>query len=358
MTPLNIAVMGAGLIGKRHAEHVLAHADTTLSAIIDPSESAQTFAENLGTRWYKSFADIEASNRPQGVIIATPNQLHVENALEVIAQGIPALVEKPIADNAAAACDMVNAAIRADVPILVGHHRRHNPMIRKAKELLDSGTLGQVLAVHGVFWVMKPDDYFDVTWRRQEGAGPVLVNLIHDIDLFRYLFGEIATVHALTSNAVRHNAVEETCVVTVRFASGVLGTLNVSDSIVSPWSWEMTTGENPSFPQQDAFCYQIGGTHGSLSIPQLELWKNPGKRDWLEPQERSRIPFEPADPLDNQLQHFCDVIQGVVEPLVSGREGLATLTVIEAIKTSASSGQILHLDAPDKVAPTSESLIA
>lgn len=358
MTPLNIAVMGAGLIGKRHADHVLAYAGTILSAVIDPSASARTFAENLGTRWYRSFADIEVADRPQGVIIATPNQLHVENALEVVAQGIPVLVEKPIADNADAAAEMVNAAANANVPILVGHHRRHNPMIRRAKDVLNDGTLGQVLTVHGTFWVMKPDDYYDVAWRRQQGAGPILVNLIHDVDLFRYLFGEIVTVHAMTSNAVRRHAVEETCVVTLRFSSGVLGTLNASDSVVSPWSWEMTTGENPSFPQQDAFCYQIGGTHGSLSIPQLELWKNPGKRDWIEPQKRSRIAFDPADPLDNQLAHFCDVIRGVAEPLVSGREGLATLAVIEAIKNSASSGRIIHLDEAYKSVPASEGLIA
>lgn len=351
MTRLNIAVMGAGLIGKRHADYVIAHADTTLSAIVDPSEAGRLYAEKLGVRWYRSFADIDADNRPDGVIIATPNQLHVENALDVIAQSIPALVEKPIADCAARAAEMVRAADSADVPILIGHHRRYNPLIRKAKTILDRGELGQVLTVHGTFWVMKPDDYYDIAWRRQEGAGPVLVNLIHDVDLFRYLFGEVVTVHAMTSNAVRHHAVEETCVVVMRFAGGIIATLNASDSVVSPWSWEMTTGENPSFPRQDAFCYQIGGTRGSLSIPQLDLWKNPGKPDWLEPQERSRIAFEPADPLEIQLAHFCDVIRGRDEPLVSGREGLATLAVIEAIKNSASSGQVVHLDDAHEAIP-------
>lgn len=351
MTPLNIAVMGAGLIGKRHAEHVIAHADTTLSAIIDPSEAGRLFAETLGVRWYRSFADIDADNRPDGVIIATPNQLHVDNALEVIAQGIPALVEKPIADNAARAAETVRAAASGDVPILIGHHRRYNPLIREAKAILDRGELGQVLTVHGTFWVMKPDDYFDIAWRRQAGAGPVLVNLIHDVDLFRHLFGEIVTVHAMTSNAVRHHAVEETCVIVMRFGSGILATLTVSDSVVSPWSWEMTTGENPSFPRQDAFCYQIGGARGSLSIPQLDLLKNPGKPDWLQPQEHSRIAFEPADPLEIQLAHFCDVIRACAEPLVSGREGLATLEVIEAIKNSAFSGQVVYLDDAYKAIP-------
>ena len=125
---------------------------------------------------------------------------------------------------------------------------------------------------------MKPDDYFDIAWRRQEGAGPVLLNLIHDVDLFGYLCGDVVSVQAQSSNVVRGHAVEETAVILLQFASGALGTINVSDSVVAPWSWELTTGENPVYPQQDQFCYHIGGTDGALTVPQLEVWSNPEKR--------------------------------------------------------------------------------
>ncbi|NLS03970.1 Gfo/Idh/MocA family oxidoreductase [Rhizobium sp. P32RR-XVIII] len=347
MAPLKIAVMGAGLIGKSHVERILAERRTVLCAVIDPSDIGRDFAASKGATWHTTFAEAAANERPDGVIIATPNQLHVANAMEVIKAGIPVLVEKPIADDAGAAAMLVDAGERAGVPILVGHHRRHNPMIQAAKRVLEGGRLGKVLTAHGSFWVAKPDDYFDVAWRRRAGAGPTFINLIHDVDLFRYFFGEVESVHAMESNSARDHAVEDTAVVLLRFSSGVLGTLNASDAVASPWSWEMTAGENPAFPRQDQTCYQIGGTGGSLAIPQLALWTNASKPDWLERLVEEHVPFTPADPLAAQLKHFCDVIRGSAEPLVSGREGLATLRVIEAIKSSARSGQTIRLTDAD-----------
>ncbi|MDR6668867.1 Gfo/Idh/MocA family oxidoreductase [Rhizobium sp. 1399] len=341
--PLDIAVMGAGLIGKRHIEGVLAEPRTRLAAIIDPSPAARDEAGANGLPWFASLAEALANTRPDGVIVATPNQLHVANALDVVAAGIPVLIEKPVADDAEAAAGLVRRAEASGVPILVGHHRRHNPIIRQAKRLIESGRLGRIRSVHGSFWVAKPDDYFEVTWRREPGAGPIFINLIHDVDLFRHLLGEVESVHAMESNAARGHAVEDTAVVLLRFVSGALATLSASDAVPSPWSWERTSGENPGFPQEDQFCYQIGGTKGALTIPDLTLWTNTGRPDWREKLTEERLPVTPADPLTLQLQHFCDVIEGTATPLVSGREGLATLEVIEAIKASASTGRTIFL---------------
>ncbi|MBB2750387.1 UNVERIFIED_ORG: putative dehydrogenase [Rhizobium aethiopicum] len=343
MKPLKIAVMGAGLIGRRHAERVMSEPGTILSAVIDPSAAGRDFARNAGIPSYASFQDIPGEDRPDGVIVATPNQLHVENAMELIAAGIPVLIEKPIADDVDAAAALVAAGERAGIPLLVGHHRRHNPMIQAAKQIVDGGRLGRIVTVHGTFWVAKPDNYFDIPWRREAGAGPIFVNLIHDVDLFRFLFGEVEAVHAMESHTVRHHAVEDTAVVSLRFANGVLATLTGSDAVAAPWSWEATTGENPAFPRYPKHCYQIGGTKGSLGIPDLTLWTSTAEPDWLAPLAEERVAYEAADPLCRQLSHFCDVIRGEATPLVSGREGLATLGVVEAIKRSARSGQMIHL---------------
>lgn len=352
MPPLKIAVMGAGLIGKRHAAHVTAEPDATLSAIIDPAPAGRDFAAEMGVPWYAAFDAVPVAERPDGVIVATPNQLHVANGLELVAAGIPMLVEKPLADSVDSARKLVEAAETASVPLLVGHHRRHNPMIRKAREAIDAGRLGRIVALTGQFWLVKPDPYFDVDWRRQEGAGPILINLIHDIDLFRYLCGEIVGVQAQSSHAVRGNPAEETAVALLRFANGALGTVSASDTVVSPWSWELTTGENPAYPRQDQSCYQIGGTHGSLTIPDLELWSHADQRGWWEPLRRERIPFVPEDPLQAQIRHFCAVIRGAEAPLVSGREGLATLAVIEAVKRAARSGGPVEVEAASTRAST------
>ena len=234
---------------------------------------------------------------------------------------------------------LVQMAEAKGVALLTGHHRRHNPLMQKAKEIIDSGTLGRILIVNAMFWLFKPDEYFDIPWRRARGAGPVFLNLIHDIDNLRFLCGDIDAVQARESNAVRSNAVEETAVILIEFKSGVLGTASVSDSVVAPWSWEMTTGENPAYPRTGETCYLIGGTHGSLAVPSLEIWNNAEKRSWTEAIQRDSAEFQKEDPLVIQIRQFCKVVRGEEVPLVSGRQGLETLKVIEAVKRSAASGE-------------------
>lgn len=341
--PVRLAVMGAGLIGRRHIQHVRAEPDAELVAVVDPTDAGRQVATENGVQWHASFSDVLATERPDGVIVATPNQVHVENGLEAVAAGIPLLVEKPIADDLAEGERLVTAAERAGIPLLVGHHRRHNPIMRAAREIVSSGRLGRIVAVNALFWLYKPDDYFDLSWRREAGAGPVFLNLIHDVDNLRYLIGEVVAVQAVESNAVRGNAVEETSAIILEFASGVLATVSVCDTVVAPWSWEMTTGENPAYPVADEACYLLAGTAGSLSLPKLEVWFNDARPGWWEPLQRSRLGVVARDPLALQIRHFAAVIRGQEAPLVDGREGLRTLEVITAIKQAARTGQRVSL---------------
>ncbi len=341
-TPVKLAVIGAGLIGKRHIDHVLSEDCAELMAIVDPTEMGKALAAAKGTNWYPDFATMIRRERPEGVIISTPNQMHVANGLEVVAAGVPALVEKPLADDVAEAARLVEAAEKAGVKLMTGHHRRHNPLIQAAKKAIDDGRLGQIVSVHGTCWFYKPDDYFDIPWRREKGAGPVFLNLIHDVDLLRYLCGDVVEVHALESNALRGNRVEETAVILLKFASGVLGTVNVSDKIVSPWSWELTSGENPAYTHTQETCYMIGGTLGSLTVPYLDLWHNSTQPSWWEPILRERLPVEPKDPLGLQVRNLCEVVRGTAEPVMSGREGLKTLRIIEAVKQAAATGRAVR----------------
>ena len=343
MSVCKLAVLGAGLIGKRHIEHILAVPDAKLHAIVDPSPAGREFALAQGHAWYPDFASMLAQGKPDGVIVATPNQLHIQHGMEAIAAGLPALIEKPLCDDIIAGEAMVVAAEHAGVPLLTGHHRRHNPMIQRAKGIIDAGKLGQLVTVHGFFWLMKPDEYFDAAWRREPGAGPVLLNLAHDIDLLRYLCGEVEAVQAFQSNSVRNFKVDETTVVVLKFANGMLGTMNVSDTVVAPWSWEQTTGENPVYPHTDQSCYHIAGTHGALSVPRLELWTNAQKRSWWEPFTVERVITTDADPLRLQIEQFCRVIRGEEPPLVSGREGLMTIKVIAAVQRAASTGAMIRI---------------
>ncbi len=339
--------MGAGLIGKRHAMHVAASPDAELACVIDPSAAGQAVAAEYGAPWARSLEDAMAGTmagpRPDGVIVATPNQLHLQNGLDCIAAGFPALIEKPLCDSVADAERLVAAAEAAGVPLLTGHHRRHNPLMQKARDMIRDGSIGTPVVAHAMFWLCKPDDYFDVSWRREKGAGPVLLNLIHDVDNLRFLLGDVSAVTARKSNALRGNAVEETAVILLEFASGVLATASVCDATVAPWSWEMTTGENPAYPQADEHCYLIGGTQGSLALPSLTLRTARGERSWYSPFDVRQATVSDEDPLARQVSQFARVIAGREPPLVPGREGLETLRVIQAVTQSADTGTRIAL---------------
>jgi predicted dehydrogenase len=188
-------------------------------------------------------------------------------------------------------------------------------------------------------WLLrKPGNYFDVAWRREPGGGPVLINLIHDIDDLRFICGEIAEVQALTSNQARGFAVEDTAALLLRFESGALGTVTVSDATPAPWSWELTSGENAAYPKQDQPCYLFAGTKGSLSVPNMELWSYPGDSGWYAPLGRTELAAAVLDPLVEQLRHFLAVIARRETPLISVEDAMGTLAVVEAVKEAARTG--------------------
>lgn len=338
-------MVGAGLIGRRHVE-VIARSDASqVACIVDPQPEAAQWADKQNIVWYPHLSEMFNTQMPDGVIIATPNQMHVENGLECIAAKLPILVEKPIADDVHSAQILVEAARNADIPILVGHHRRHNPIIQAAKAKIDAGAVGNIVAAHGMCWLYKPDEYFNAAWRTQTGAGPILINLIHDIDLFRYLIGEVISVHAIQANHTRGHDIEDTAAIILRFASGAVATLSVSDTIVAPWSWELTAAENTAYPATGQNCYLIGGTKGSLEIPNGKIWSQNDVRSWWQPINQQTYEVVHQDPLDKQIDHFCAVISGKATPFVSGEEGLRSLQVIEAIKQSAATGNTVEIGA-------------
>lgn len=320
-----IAVFGAGLIGRRHVEQAVTHA--TLCAVVDTTDAAQSFARDVGAAFFPDPAKCLSSVEPDGVVIATPNHLHAEHAIMCLAAGVPVLIEKPLADTLENADRIVAAETSTGVPVLVGHHRRHNPIVQRVKAEIDAGCLGDIVAVQGQFWLFKPDDYFDAAWRKGLGAGPVMINFIHDLDLLRHFCGEIVDVQAMRSNIQRGQAVEDTAAIMMRFASGALGTFSLSDTIAAPWSWEMTSGENPVYPHRPGACYSIGGTDAALSIPDLQLWAHNGPRSWWNPIEKRTLHVDRRDAFACQFLHFLDVVKGA-QPLVTAEEGRASLAAV------------------------------
>jgi predicted dehydrogenase len=335
---MRIGVAGVGLIGRRHLELIETSPDCVVAGIADPSREAKAFAERHNISWYPDHHALLEREAPDGMIVASPNALHLAMAVDCLECGTPALVEKPVTDTVASAQVLLRTVKRTGVPVLVGHHRRHNPRIKAVRESIAAGQIGQLTAVVGLWLLKKPDNYFDVAWRREPGGGPILINLVHDIDDLRFICGEIVEVQALTSNGARGFAVEDTAALLLRFESGALGTVTVSDATPAPWSWELTSSENPAYPQQDQPCYLFAGTKGSLSVPTMELWSYPGESGWYAPLRRTEISTATFDPLVEQLRHFLAVIARREAPLISVEDAMGTLAVVEAVREAARTG--------------------
>ena len=258
-------------------------------------------------------------------------------------RGIPTLMEKPIADSVEEARHLCAAAAAAQVPLLVGHQRRHNPIVRKAKQLVEDGVLGRPVSATALSTWLKPDPYFNTTWRREPGGGPILINLIHDIDLMRHLLGDIVGVQAMTSNRVRGFAVEDTAAVLLQFANGALGTISVSDTVVAPWNYDLASGEQAHYPRQDIDSHFLCGTEGSLTLPRLEVWRYHGARGWHDALSVERTPVHTGNPYTLQLRHLRAVAEGEEAPLCSGIDGLKTLEATRAVLTAGATGQLVQL---------------
>ena len=349
MEKVRIAVAGAGLIGLRHVEEIQNSRTARLSAIVDPSPKAAEIARKEGVPLYQSLDELLAKDRPDGVIIATPNQMHVEQGLQCIAAGIAVLVEKPLGHTLAEGKRLVAAAEKVNAKLLVGHHRPHSPILHKAVEVIRSGVLGSIVGIIGSAVFYKPDEYYDGpnAWRKEPGGGPVLINLIHEIGNLRAMVGEIVAVQAFASNTTRKFAVEDTVAINLRFVNGALGTFLLSDTAASPKSWEQTSQENKdyaTYPDEDA--YVVIGTDGSLGVPTMRLKSYPKKEDrsWYKPFREETIPLERADPLALQIEHFAAVIRGEAKPLVSGRDGLQNLRVVNAIVEAAKAGNVVNVE--------------
>lgn len=331
--PLRIGVIGLGRIGRRHAQLIHAHRLTELAGVADPSTEAREYAREAGFDLFETADGLLANARPDGVVVATPNAMHLEHALLCIDAGIPLLLEKPIATIAADGSAIADAGRRTGVPVLVGHHRRHSPILAAARDVIRAGALGEIVAIVGTALFFKPDEYFAAApWRSQPGGGPILINLVHDIDALRWLCGDIVAVQGMASDRVRSFPVEDTAALALRFASGALGTFLLSDAAAAPTSWEGTSGEDPmyaAYPGHDA--YQVAGTRGWLGVPSLRLMSSAGSPSWTRSLATRLVPAERGDPLIRQLEHFCAVTRRQADPLVTAGDAVETLRVTLAV---------------------------
>jgi len=340
-----IALVGAGVIGKRHllASNELGH--ISMVGVADPFPAAQTVADGYKIPLFATAAEMLDAVKPDGVVIATPTEHHLEPTLQSLDAGAHVLVEKPIMANIIE-CDQTIAKARAtNRHVLVGHQRRYYGLVNKARELVQQGEIGQLISVSGQWTVRKPNGYYTPAWRKQWHAGPILTNLIHELDLLRYIAGDITSISAETSNAALNFEKEDCAGMVLRFTNGAIGTFVVSDQSFSPWSWEHALGENAAIPASGQNAIRFMGTEGSLDFPNLTLWKSDNRVcDWGSELVATNFAGDRVDAYVTQLSHFANVILGKELPRISASDAAETLRATLAVHESAKNGIRVNLE--------------
>ena len=343
-----VSVVGVGLGGKIHIPRIIQSNRFILDSLIaPPSGKNKKIADSWSVPLFESIEDCIIKREVDAIIIASPNEYHREHLTSCIRCEIPVLLEKPVSSSLEDARLMMNASANFQNKILIGHHRAHNPINKLTQEIVSSGELGRLVTFMGSAQFFKPDHYFEEgPWRIKPGGGPVLINMIHEVDNLRRVMGEIKNLQAIVSNNIRGYRVEDTAVINFQFTSGALGSFVLSDTVASSASWEQTSLENPGYPgYPNENCYLIGGTKGSLAIPTMQLtsYSNDVLPSWWSKFDKKRRLFNRLDPIAIQLDHFADVIEDKSPPKVTIKDGYKNMLIVNAIKNSASSGSLVGI---------------
>lgn len=171
---VNVAIIGTGHIGPRHANSVVKSSEAELVCFVDPAPQAESVVKPFGRPLFKSIPEMLSKDIiPDVAIICTPNSTHVMVAQELLSAGIHVLVEKPISTTISSGQNLLKVARCTGRKLLVGHHRRFNPYITATKRELLSGKIGRPIAVSGLWLTYKPSTYFDAPaeWRAKAGDG-------------------------------------------------------------------------------------------------------------------------------------------------------------------------------------------
>jgi len=336
MEPVRLGLIGGGLISAKHIEGSKNISNGNLVALCDVNPDRKALAEELNIPFFTDYREMISQAGLEGVIDGTPNQFHAEVGMACAEHGIHVLTEKPIASTLEEGKQLVKAVKESGISLLVGHHRRYFPLIRRAREIVQSGQLGQLVGISMLWALMKPDNYFEIAWRSQKGGGPILINIIHEMDNLRFICGDVAEISARARRLVRTGEVEDTVTINFELVNGALGTALVTDTTPSPWSYELVSGENSDYFKTDQDCYRFLGTKGSLSFPNMEVWSHPHGREkgWWEPLMRRSESVPYSAPFTAQLEHFCNVIRGQEEPVITAADGLMTLATTLAVLKS------------------------
>ncbi len=337
---VGFGIIGAGMIGKVHAEAISAISGAKLVAVYGRNDApAQELAAKYGAQAFTNLTQFFAHPDLQIVNICSPSGMHLEHGKMAVAAGKHILVEKPIEITCARADELLAACAEAKVKIGVIFQSRFLAAVQKIKQAVDEGKLGKIfLADAYVKWYRAPEYYAQGSWHGQlalDGGGALINQAIHTIDLLRWIMGPVAVVNAM-KGALRYPHIEgeDTLVGNVKFANGALGVVVAATSV------------SPGFKRR----LEISGERGTIVLDgdTIGTWAIEGEAENdLQGEQLTDGSSNPAAiSTEGHRRQIEDMMHAVLEnrvPLIDGSEGRKSLELVEALYRAANENQTIKL---------------
>jgi len=339
---INLALIGCGNYSDSLATALQHSRKARLAVCFDTLPGrCEICSRTYGCEPADSYESVLKREDIDGVLLATPNVLHPAQTLEAAAYGKHVFVEKPIANTIAGGREMKTVCSRAGVVLMVGHLRRRSAGIRKAKELIAAGAIGDPVMVEAN---VSGDSGFSLTpekfrWRGDDTGcpgGALMTSGIHHVDTVHYLLGPVRSVTASFKRLHIAAPVEDINMTLFELVSGVQGYLGATYS--SPYdTW-----------------FIVRGTHARLEWsvsppvpPSGKFFHNQDRYTRLRLCEKGKAPadisFVPGDPVLEEIDEFADCIRTAAEPETGADCALAALAFVRAAIESAHTGMRVEL---------------
>jgi len=312
MNKLKFALIGTGGIAQTYAQAFQQSTCCTLVAVADINQdSAKAFAEPFGARYFSNYQTLAENTELDAVIVATPPDTHPEIAMYFMRKGVNVLCEKPLCLTVTEAKAMIETAETHNVTFTMATKFRYCEDVVKAKAILASGVLGEIVQFENAF-TAKVD--MSKRWnsnREIAGGGVLIDNGTHSVDIIRYFLGAIEEVLAVETSGTQNLSVDENVKMLARTANGVVAGV------------DLTWGINKELPN----FISVYGTNGTLHIGWRESkYKLNSSPDWTV----FGTGYDKVQAFRAKIENFRNAILGKEELLIKPEDALASVEAIEA----------------------------
>jgi predicted dehydrogenase len=316
---MKTVIAGLGSIGRRHLRNLLACGERDILLL----RSGRSTLPESELEEHTAVASLEEALDwgPEAVIVSNPTALHLKVAVPAAEAGCALLIEKPLSDSMEGVEDLRRAVERGGSRVLIGFQFRFHPTLRRARELIQAGTLGRAISIrahwgeHLAAWHPWEDFRISYAARRDLGGG-ALLTLCHPVDYLRWIFGEVEEAEG---NAARGLGLEVEAVVdaSLRFRSGPVARVHL-DYLQDP-------PEHGLEVEGEAGELLWDGRSGSLQVTRAGATRH----------EAPPAGFERNDMFLEEMRHFVEVAGGGAQSLCTLDDGIQVQQILEQVRATA-----------------------